>query len=40
MQMAFLHFPPRVFQEHARIIAPDVQIEILEPGQSFKPARV
>jgi L-ascorbate metabolism protein UlaG (beta-lactamase superfamily) len=39
MQMAFLHFPPRMFEEHARIIAPEVQIEILEPGQSLLAAK-
>ena len=36
MHMAFLRYPPRMFEEHARIMAPDVDIRILEPGQSIQ----
>jgi L-ascorbate metabolism protein UlaG (beta-lactamase superfamily) len=35
MQMAFLHYPPHSFQRYAQRIAPEVDIQILEPGQSF-----
>jgi L-ascorbate metabolism protein UlaG (beta-lactamase superfamily) len=35
MQMAFLHYPPHSFQRYAQSIAPGVDIQILEPGQSF-----
>jgi L-ascorbate metabolism protein UlaG (beta-lactamase superfamily) len=38
MHMAFLRYPPRMFEEHARIMAPDVDIRILEPGQSMQRA--
>jgi L-ascorbate metabolism protein UlaG (beta-lactamase superfamily) len=33
MQMPFLHEPPRAFAEFAGLLAPTVQVEILEPGQ-------
>lgn len=36
MQMAFLNYPPHSFQRYAQRIAPDVSIQILEPGQSFR----
>jgi L-ascorbate metabolism protein UlaG (beta-lactamase superfamily) len=31
----FLHTPPYLFADHARTYAPNVQIQIVEPGQSF-----
>jgi L-ascorbate metabolism protein UlaG (beta-lactamase superfamily) len=37
MQMPFLHHPPRAFENHAGIIAPDVHVAILEPGESYTP---
>lgn len=40
MQLPFLHIPPRLFEEHAGIIAPEVDVQILEPGQTFDPARI
>lgn len=40
MQMPFLRVPPRMFERHARIMAPDVDIKILEPGQSLQRAKV
>jgi L-ascorbate metabolism protein UlaG (beta-lactamase superfamily) len=40
MQMAFLHYPPRIFEEHARAMAPDVDIKILEPGESLQRVRI
>ena len=38
MQMAFLHYPPRIFEEHARVMAPEVDIKILRPGESYQRA--
>ena len=35
MQMPFLHHPPRAFESHAAIIAPEVRVEILEPGETY-----
>ncbi|MDX1415059.1 MAG: MBL fold metallo-hydrolase [Candidatus Promineifilaceae bacterium] len=35
MQMAFLHYPPHSFQRFAKRLAPEVEIVILEPGQSL-----
>ncbi len=35
MQMAFLHYPPHSFQRYAQRLAPEVAIEILDPGESF-----
>lgn len=40
MQMDFLRHPPRRFEAHARVMAPDVDIKILEPGESLHRARV
>lgn len=40
MQMAFLHYPPRMFEEHARIMAPEVDIKILEPGEILNQAAI
>jgi L-ascorbate metabolism protein UlaG (beta-lactamase superfamily) len=37
MQMPFVHHPPRAFESHSRILAPDVKIEILEPGETYTP---
>jgi L-ascorbate metabolism protein UlaG (beta-lactamase superfamily) len=37
MQMPFMHHPPYAFERHAGIIAPDVQVEILEPGETYSP---
>jgi len=37
MQMPFLHHPPRAFESHAGIIAPEVQVTILEPGETYTP---
>ena len=36
MQMAFLNYPPHSFQKYAQKIAPEVDIKILEPGESFE----
>lgn len=35
IQMPFLHHPPYAFESHAGIIAPEVQVEILEPGEQY-----
>ncbi len=36
----FLSAPPQLFAHHARTLAPDVQVEIVEPGNTFAlPAR-
>jgi L-ascorbate metabolism protein UlaG (beta-lactamase superfamily) len=40
MQMPFLRVPPRMFERHARVMAPKVDIKILEPGQSLQRARI
>ena len=40
MQMAFLHYPPHSFQRYAQRIAPEVAVQILEPGQSFVTADI
>lgn len=34
-QPSFLRVPPYLFADHARTVAPDVQIQIVEPGQTF-----
>ncbi|MFN2134927.1 MAG: MBL fold metallo-hydrolase [Candidatus Promineifilaceae bacterium] len=35
IQMPFLHHPPYAFESHAGIIAPEVEVVILEPGESY-----
>jgi L-ascorbate metabolism protein UlaG (beta-lactamase superfamily) len=37
MQMPFVNHPPRAFESHAGIIAPEVQVEILAPGETYTP---
>lgn len=39
LQMSFLRCPPRRFEELARKMAPDVDVRILEPGESLRRAR-
>ena len=36
MQLSFMKTPPRSFAKHASIIAPNVEVKILEPGDSFQ----
>ena len=38
MQMNFMRFPPRRFEAHARVVAPRVDVKILEPGESWQRA--
>lgn len=36
MQLPFFSQPPRAFARHASTMAPDVDVQILQPGESFK----
>lgn len=38
LKMSFLRCPPRKFEQHARRMAPGVDIRILEPGESLRRA--
>ena len=39
LQMSFLQHPPRWFEAHAKVTAPEVEVKILQPGETLQRTR-